>query len=172
MSAMQALLNTYDQYHTHPTNRLLHRLGVPMVLLSIIMLLTWINITFGLHAGVHFSWIAAAAVSGYYLQLDLKSNLAPSFCLIVLTLFTGWLIDPQPGTASAAVCASLFGLGWCLLLVGHVIEKKKPAFAENLTHLLIGPLYLYKELTGFIKSRRHSVITHSLDISDQETSTS
>jgi uncharacterized membrane protein YGL010W len=42
----------------------------------------------------------------------------------------------------------VFVLGWVLQFVGHGhYEKKSPAFFKNLTHLLIGPLWVFSKLT-------------------------
>jgi uncharacterized membrane protein YGL010W len=43
----------------------------------------------------------------------------------------------------------LFVVGWVFQFVGHyVYEKKAPAFYQNLTHLLVGPLWILAKATG------------------------
>ena len=42
----------------------------------------------------------------------------------------------------------LFVFGWVLQFVGHyVYEKRSPAFMKNLTHLLVGPLWILAKAT-------------------------
>ena len=44
---------------------------------------------------------------------------------------------------------ALFVLGWVLQFVGHyVYEKKSPAFFRNVTHLLVGPLWILAKAIG------------------------
>jgi uncharacterized membrane protein YGL010W len=40
----------------------------------------------------------------------------------------------------------LFIVGWVIQFVGHHFEKAKPAFVDDLTQLLIGPLFLMAEV--------------------------
>ena len=48
-----------------------------------------------------------------------------------------------------AVALTLFVLGWVFQFVGHyVYEKKSPAFARNLVHLLVGPLWILARVIG------------------------
>mgnify|MGYP006370608533 CR=1 FL=1 len=47
-----------------------------------------------------------------------------------------------------AVSLGLFVFGWILQFVGHyVYEKRSPAFLNNLTHLLVGPLWILAKAT-------------------------
>lgn len=40
----------------------------------------------------------------------------------------------------------LFVIGWVVQFVGHYYEGKKPAFIDDLSGLLIGPLFIVCEL--------------------------
>ena len=64
-------------------------------------------------------------------RLALYRNLA--LALFVVSTFVAhlWIL-----------AAALFVGGWVLQFVGHAYEGKKPAFLTNLTHLLIGPLWI------------------------------
>lgn len=43
----------------------------------------------------------------------------------------------------------LFVAGWVVQFIGHhVYERKSPAFYRNLTHLLVGPLWILTKATG------------------------
>lgn len=48
----------------------------------------------------------------------------------------------------------LFVGGWLLLFVGHKIEGNKPAFLHGIVYLLVGPLWVAKELVGALRGRR------------------
>jgi uncharacterized membrane protein YGL010W len=40
----------------------------------------------------------------------------------------------------------LFVLGWVIQFVGHYYEGRKPAFADDLVGLLVGPMFVVMEL--------------------------
>jgi len=46
--------------------------------------------------------------------------------------------------------AGLFVGGWILLLLGHRIEGNKPAFFQGAVYLLVGPVWVAKELWMFL----------------------
>ena len=42
---------------------------------------------------------------------------------------------------------ALFIIGWIFQGIGHAVyEKRQPAFAQNLIHLLIGPLWILNDM--------------------------
>ena len=48
--------------------------------------------------------------------------------------------------------------GWMLLFLGHRIEGNQPAFFQGLVYLLVGPVWVAKELRSFLSGthRQHS----------------
>ena len=38
-----------------------------------------------------------------------------------------------------------FGVGWVIQFIGHYYEGKKPAFADDLVGLLVGPMFVAAE---------------------------
>jgi uncharacterized membrane protein YGL010W len=54
----------------------------------------------------------------------------------------------------AGPALALFVFGWILQFIGHYIyEKRSPAFFQNLTHLLVGPLWILAKATGRTDTR-------------------
>lgn len=43
-----------------------------------------------------------------------------------------------------------FVAGWVLLFLGHKIEGNKPAFFQGLIYLLVGPVWVAKELWSYL----------------------
>ena len=124
MSYIEHLLDTYDQYHNYPTNQRLHRIGVPLVIISVIMLANWFSIQFALHKGVYCSYVVAGSVIGYYLSLDWK-NLANQSITHSVDL-CGEYYHRSSHHFYHHLFFSFFTVGWACLLVGHVIEKNDP----------------------------------------------
>ena len=49
----------------------------------------------------------------------------------------------------------LFVLGWLFQFIGHAIEGNQPAFFKNPVYLLVGPLWLIRQMAsavGLVKS--------------------
>jgi uncharacterized membrane protein YGL010W len=54
---------------------------------------------------------------------------------VVLTILTFWRVG-----------LGLFIAGWILLFAGHRIEGNRPAFFQGLVYLLVGPIWIGKEI--------------------------
>ncbi|MNT74574.1 hypothetical protein D3C72_2134020 [compost metagenome] len=50
----------------------------------------------------------------------------------------------------------MFVVGWVIQFVGHHYEGRKPAFVDDVTGLIIGPLFVVAEL-GFLLGLRKEV---------------
>jgi len=130
---LSRLFDDYGSYHRHPTNKLCHYLGIPMIVFTSVGLL----------------WRLSPAVSlaiflfavGYDLRLSVRLTV-PFALFVVLSAALA------PGVPATFLWAG-FLLGWALQFVGHFLyEKKAPAFFENLRQLLVGPLWIIGTLVG------------------------
>ena len=50
----------------------------------------------------------------------------------------------------------LFVLGWVIQFVGHYYEGRKPAFVDDVSGLIVGPLFVAAEL-AFLLGLRHDL---------------
>jgi uncharacterized membrane protein YGL010W len=64
------------------------------------------------------------------------------FAGIVLLILLKWKIG-----------LGLFILGWMLLFLGHRIEGNKPAFFQGPIYLLVGPIWVAKEIVAFLTGK-------------------
>lgn len=121
------LFEEYGAYHRHPTNKLCHYLGIPMIVFTLVGLLFKLS-----------PW-AAAGVALLALVYDLRLSVRLTLPFGLLVLFSG---AAAPGLPATVLWAG-FVLGWALQFVGHFLyEKKAPAFFDNLRQLLVGPLWI------------------------------
>jgi uncharacterized membrane protein YGL010W len=67
------------------------------------------------------------------------------FAGIVLAILTKWLWG-----------AGFFVGGWVLLLVGHRIEGNHPAFFQGPVYLLVGPVWVAKEIWMVVSGTQHT----------------
>ncbi len=139
----------YSACHRNFVNKLTHYVGIPMILISLLGLLSTLQIpTFDtlnegflrLDGGV-ILWSLAVL---WYCFLDWR--LALPFSLVGAGCY---FISREIPIAGNIL---MFGIGWTLQLVGHYLfEKKSPAFMKNLMQLLIGPLWLFAKTIGYGK---------------------
>ncbi len=127
-----ALAADYGEYHRHPKNRLCHAIGIPIIVLCLLRWTFWPGT----------AWPLLAALLPLYMVWDLPLGLAMAVVLAGLAAAAARL----PG----ALFLPLFILGWILQFVGHWYEGRSPAFTRNVTHLLVGPLWILGE-TGMAK---------------------
>jgi uncharacterized membrane protein YGL010W len=131
----------YAAFHRTPGNQLCHYLGIPLIVLTLFALLSQVTLGTAFGHGVTLAEVLFVLVSVYYLTLD--TTLA-AFMLVAsgALLYLGRQMD-------WTVALGLFVFGWVLQFVGHyVYEKRSPAFYRNLTHLLVGPLWILAKATG------------------------
>ncbi|HEY6127761.1 MAG TPA: DUF962 domain-containing protein [Candidatus Acidoferrum sp.] len=70
------------------------------------------------------------------------------FAGIVLLLFTKWILG-----------GSFFVVGWALLFLGHKLEGNHPAFFQGPVYLLVGPIWVAKEIWEFLTGKRPAATT-------------
>lgn len=155
MTPLIQKLAQYAAYHRDQRNILTHFVGIPMIVLSVIMLLSRPTLfTLG-------DWPVSVALLGslwtaaYYLRLDARYGLVMSVFLALCVL-----AGAQAAQASTTLWLStglgLFVVGWVIQFIGHYYEGRKPAFVDDLIGLIIGPLFVLAEL-GFLLGLRKEV---------------
>ena len=58
----------------------------------------------------------------------------------------------------------MFLLGWVIQFVGHYFEGRKPAFVDDLSGLIVGPLFLVAEAAfamGLARETREAMGAHA-----------
>jgi uncharacterized membrane protein YGL010W len=146
MSKLQKLSNIYADYHASRTNQILHMIGVPLVILSVIIFLNWFYVGFIGVGTLKLSWPLILVISAYYFSLDHKVALVMLLIYLVLNAIMIVILMHVPFKTQLIVFAILFVIGWVLNFIGHAIEKKKPAFLHNLLQTLISPIFLLDEV--------------------------
>ena len=139
MPDVNALFADYASYHRTKGNKAFHRLGIPLIMLSLI----------GMLARVHLGPADAAMLlilvaELYYVAVEWRLAIG---MLVVSAVFY---------FAGAAlplwINVALFILGWIFQFIGHsVYEHKQPAFFRNFVHLLVGPLWILNDIVPVVK---------------------
>jgi uncharacterized membrane protein YGL010W len=140
MQDIHALFADYAAFHQTKGNKAFHRLGIPMIMLSLFGMLARVPLV----EGVNLAMVLIAAATIYYLAIEWRLAL-PMLAVAVAMYFLGAAL---PMWANV----TLFILGWIFQFIGHrVYEKKNPAFFRNFLHLLVGPLWILNDLIPVVK---------------------
>ena len=144
MSAATDLMAQYAAYHRDRRNIATHFVGVPMIVLAVGALLSRPSIDL---AGWPITPAAVAwalTVFWYLTRGDLALGVAVS--LVNLALILGGAPLGQLDTVAwLAWSVGIFFVGWVIQFIGHYYEGKKPAFADDLRGLLVGPMFVVGE---------------------------
>ena len=140
MKSLEDQMSVYAAYHQDARNKATHFIGVPVIVLSLMIPLSWLRIE-----PVSAAMVITAALLAYYLVLDVWLGLA--MCVVMgALLWLGQALASQGTLAGWIWFGVLFVGGWILQLVGHVFEGRKPALADNLFQIFVAPIFLAAEV--------------------------
>ena len=139
--ALQAQFADYATFHATPGNKACHYVAVPLIVLTLFALLAQVELATAFGFTVTLAEVVIVLVTAYYLTLD-----APlALLMLAASALFAWAGQFIPPTIALA----LFVAAWVLQFIGHyVYEHRSPAFFRNLTHLLVGPLWVLAKATG------------------------
>ncbi|MEI6893458.1 MAG: Mpo1-like protein [Colwellia sp.] len=151
MKSIEAQLARYKSVHLNQKNINTHFVGVPLIFLAVTLLLS--AITFELTIDNFFSrpitlhltlaMLIFSMVALYYMALHRLLGLG-MLIYIFINLSVAQLLSHTEGVLYIAL--ALFVIGWIIQFIGHYYEQAKPAFIDDLSQFLIGPLFLMAEV--------------------------
>ena len=150
MKSLVDHLSQYAAYHRDPHNLATHFVGIPLIVIAVATLLSrpqWM--------GISPAILVMLASAVFYLRLELRLGLL----MTVLLALSVWLGHMLAGLSTAAWLGwgvGLFVVGWVFQFVGHYYEGRKPAFIDDVTGLIVGPLFVVVEL-GFLLGWREDL---------------
>ena len=150
MKSLVDHLSQYAAYHRDPHNIATHFVGIPLIVIAVATLLSrpqWM--------GISPAVLVILASTVFYLRLELRLGLL----MTLLLALTVWLGHALAGLGTAAWLGwgiGLFVVGWVFQFVGHYYEGRKPAFIDDVTGLIVGPLFVVVEL-GFLLGWREDL---------------
>ncbi|MCY1280056.1 hypothetical protein D9M70_288290 [compost metagenome] len=152
MKTLVDQLGQYAEYHRDRRNIATHFVGIPLIVVAVAVLLSRPGFeAFGL-------WLSPAALVSlvsalYYFRLDLRFGLVMA-ALLWLSLWVGAALAVQGTATWLGAGLGMFVVGWVIQFVGHYYEGRKPAFVDDLTGLIIGPLFVVAELAFLLGLRK------------------
>ena len=143
MRPVAAWLDEYGASHQNPTNKLLHWVCVPPIVLSVMGLLWAIPVPAAFadtSPWLNWATLATAAALVYYLALSPVLATGALLAFLALLAVTHALAQlPWPLWITSLV---IFVVAWIGQFYGHALEGKRPSFFKDVQFLLIGPLWL------------------------------
>ena len=141
-------LNQYSLYHQNTLNKKIHFVCVPVIVFCILGLLWSIPVPAQVARWGAWFNVATAVV---LLSTLYYTRLAPSlaigmFVIASISIFILSHAEKWTGLKAWHWAVPLFLLAWIGQFIGHHIEGRRPAFANDLQFLLIGPLWILADL--------------------------
>ena len=151
-------LSQYASYHRDSRNIVSHFIGIPLIVLAVAVLLSrpgWMLGGF---------WLSPAALVSlasviFYLRLDGSFGVVMA-ALLGLCVWLGAHLAQQSTLIWLSAGVGMFLVGWIIQFIGHYYEGRKPAFIDDVTGLIIGPLFVVAELAfllGLRKPLQHAI---------------
>ena len=150
MKSLVDHLSQYAAYHRDPRNIASHFIGIPLIVVAVAVLLSrpqW--------AG---GWLSPAvlvslASAWFYVRLEVRLGVLMT-ALLGLCVWAGHVLAQQSTLVWLASGIGMFVIGWAIQFVGHHYEGRKPAFVDDVTGLIVGPLFVVVELAFLLGMRR------------------
>ena len=150
---IQEKLDEYASYHKNPKNVLTHFIGIPLIVFALMLWCSWIVIGVPGTITIPLSWVLTASLLGLYATHSWRSAAISAVALVPL-LIVAYLLHFAHVLRPGWIALGCFVIGWALQFVGHIFEAQKPAFLDNLMHLLVGPLFIILEAYQMVTSSR------------------
>jgi uncharacterized membrane protein YGL010W len=143
MKDVNQWLAEYGESHQNPSNKLLHWICVPIIVVSLVGLLASLPVPAAFAAvSPLLNWGTLLLAFGVVYYFAMSWSLALGmlvFVAIVIGVLA--LLDRLP-VALWVTCTVLFVVAWIGQFIGHHYEGKRPSFFKDVQFLMIGPLWL------------------------------
>jgi len=146
MRTVEEQLSNYKSVHFNKRNIETHFVGIPLIVWAVTVLLSLNTFTIEL-LGKTIAYTPAVVLLTitllYYFKLHIKLALGMTLYLAV-NLYLASLVSVMENALWIAIAT--FVVGWVIQFIGHIYEKAKPAFMDDIMGLIIGPLFLMAEV--------------------------
>jgi uncharacterized membrane protein YGL010W len=142
-------LDEYASDHRNATNKALHRVCVPLIVVSLLGLLWSIPVPLALsNLGHYANWATAFATGALLYYLLLSPRLAAGMLAILIACIGAIEALNTLPWPLWQTSATIFVVAWIGQFIGHTVEGKRPSFFRDVQFLLIGPLWILADVYG------------------------
>jgi uncharacterized membrane protein YGL010W len=144
-SELHEWLDAYSSSHQNPTNIIIHKVCVPIIVLTFFGFLWSIPIPKSIRANfgsLSYSFMPVLLIGpAFAFYLRLSTTMAAAMFVFTLAAFALLGIMQQKKIRIFRLSLVVFILAWIGQFIGHGIEGKSPSFTEDLQYLAVGPLW-------------------------------
>ena len=147
MRPVDEWFDEYAQSHQHQSNKLLHWICVPLIVLSVIGLLWSLPVPAEFtEISPILNWATAFIMASivYYFIMSYSLAFGMVFVMAGYIAVTSWL--DSLSVPLWLISVTIFVLAWVGQFIGHAIEGKRPSFFKDMQFLMIGPIWLLAHL--------------------------
>ena len=144
MRTIESWLSEYSESHQHPVNIAIHKIAVPLVMLSVLGLAGSVSLI--------FPFLLVVGAIAFYFRLSTSLAIG-MLVLSAIELRVVYWMDGHLGIPLWLVSLLIFAFAWILQFIGHAVEGKRPSFMKDLWFLLIGPAWVITPIYRLIKVR-------------------
>ena len=146
MKNIHQWLDAYGESHQNKTNKRIHWICVPLIMFSLLGILSLVKFSIPLNDNIFCITIAHVLIFLailFYLRLSTSITIG-MFIISFICLFFIYQFELlfSSNKQLFLIYLSIFVFSWIGQFIGHKIEGKKPSFFEDLQFLLIGPAWL------------------------------
>jgi uncharacterized membrane protein YGL010W len=152
MKTLNEWLDLYSVSHQNPTNKLVHKICVPVITFTVFGFFWCIPVpeVMNFHPLSNFATLFGILTLVFYARLSILLLILMSIKVAVM-LYLCHLVEASFNLLQVSII--LFVLAWIGQFWGHKVEGKKPSFFQDLQFLLIGPIWVVKAITGLPKNK-------------------
>ena len=154
MKSLVDHLSQYAAYHRDPRNIASHFIGIPLIVVAVAVLLSrpqWPVAGLWVSPAV----LLALASAWFYVRLEVRFGVVMT-ALLGLSVWLGHILAQDSTWVWLGSAIGMFVVGWAIQFVGHHYEGRKPAFVDDVSGLIVGPLFVVAEL-AFMLGFRHDL---------------
>ena len=146
MKNIQQWLDAYGESHQNKTNKIIHWICVPLIMFSLLGILSLIKFTtpiFSSYYCINVAHLLIILSIIFYFRLSIPITIG----MIIYSALNLYIIHQfellyASQSVLLMIYITIFVGAWIGQFIGHKIEGQKPSFFEDLQFLLIGPAWL------------------------------
>lgn len=150
---VENVLEEYNAFHSHPTNRLIQYITIPLLLFGFLGLVWSIPFPHLVFLGKYngfVNWASFIIAFSIYYYYRLSPGLSYVALLLVFALSAGIVslekLEKLGFMPMTQVCLLVFVIAILLQWIGYRAEGKFPGLGRNFKNLLVAPLWLASEI--------------------------
>ena len=147
MQPVTTWLEEYGESHQNATNKALHWICVPLIVLSLVGLMWSVPVPAAFEQiSPLMNWGTLFMLAALVYYFILSYTLAFGMVLVTagMVAFLHWMDGLSIPLGQLSI--GIFVAAWIGQFIGHAIEGKRPSFFKDVQFLMIGPIWLLSAL--------------------------